>query len=692
MPPVFAAIGAIAGAVGAGLGAIGAALGISAGQLALGLLGLAYSIFTRPKMPKAEDGKVSLRQPTPPLRRVYGLADVGGDYFFYRSRDGVAYQGIVLSVGPITEFVTWRLHDEVATIGAGGVVTEPTHFGGKVTIEHRMGRLDDAAYAKLVDAFPEYCDANFRQPGLATALVTAKTVDQKRVQKTYPNGLPTPRVVVRGVPVWDPRDPLQDPEDDPNDPVTWEYRDSPALATLDYLRHWSGYARRLARIHVADFEVAADADDRLELGWDGTLQPRFRIGGRYDLAGIDRKTVLGSLLSAADLWLYTRLDGRIGVKATDVPAEPTVWLTDRDIVARRFSAADRNTRFAALTTGQYTSAAHVFATVDARAWPDGNDPRATGGKTQPLQRPLVTRHRQMRQLMRIEHDRRNGRSGSLVFDLRRLDAYGERYIGVDAPSLGFREQVIELARPPTLTVDRQLAVPFVFVTDLARHTLPPEAEGPPPPVVLLSPGSEIPTLIGFDVAIGNEDVGGQLMGHLVASWTPPPRDELGQEVEWVEWTGSATTGRTYTDRAEPGETSLRTPALAIGTSWRVRGRNVGPSGKRGDWTEPVVRTVVIVDDEPPAPVLALTVAGGAATGTIKLPNDPDVREGRLYRVPTGAPFDETATPMVRVFGAANQVLAVSDTPPAAGTYDYFAVAVGRYGSISEPAGPVTLTI
>ncbi|ODN69559.1 hypothetical protein [Methylobrevis pamukkalensis] len=724
MPPVFAAVGAIVASVGAGFTALAGALGLSAGQLGLAALSVAGQLlFSRtPKMPTPEDGKVNLRQPTPPLRRLIGEGEYGGDFNFYRARDGIAYQSLIFSVGPITEFVSIKLHDEVVALNADGYVTAPSHFveggsssfggaqiidfitgggyeapepvptpegaGSRVRILLQRGTADDIAYPALVEAFPDVLDATFATPGLASMLVLAKSVSAEASTDVYRQGLPSPRARMLGAALYDPREESHDPAD----PETWAYSASPTLAALDYLTHWSGYNFPISRMYLPDFAASADVDDRPELGWNGLSQARWRCGGRYDLGDLPRKEVLGGILRAADLWLYQRPDGTIGVKPGDWE-EPDLVIgdDDDDIIALRRESFDRDRDGAEILRATFTSRDHSFSTVDAAAWPDAADPVALSDRAKKYELPWVQRHRQARLLSQIEFDRMNAGRGTAIVTGRKLKLMERKFILLHSPRRRIFDQPVELDAPPVWVGADRMAFAWRFVNP-DRYTLSPEAEGPPPVVVSFDADSGLASVAGFDVAVQNETVAGGLVTAFgLATWDLPASDDLTQEIEYVQWTGSATTGPVRLLTSETGDTSARTPALAAGTIWRFRARNRA-GGKRGTWSTAIYRTMTVAGSAPPAPVLDLAedVGTETVTGTMTAPNAAVVRL-RLWRTVAGAALDTGETPVLDRFTAPNQAHAVADNP-GAGVWDYHGISTDAYGRDSAASAAWTVGV
>ena len=276
MPPVAAAAVSglasglamgIAGKTILGLTVLQSALLVGAGTFALSM---AQSMLT----PKLKLGGLSgprgrtelVRASSAPRRLVYGRQKIGGNLVFIEST-GTAnrFMHMVVAVASheIEGFDSFFLNDDEVPIGPDGFATDDV-YGSRVRVKFHTGADDQLADADLVSEVDRWSAAH-RLRGVAYAYIRLEFD-----QNVFPTGLPTPRFVIRGRKVFDPRDGLT------------RYSDNAALCIRDYITHPLGFAAKSDELDDDRFRAEADiCDEQIPLAAGGT-EARYTINGVVD--------------------------------------------------------------------------------------------------------------------------------------------------------------------------------------------------------------------------------------------------------------------------------------------------------------------------------------------------------------------------------------------------------------------------
>lgn len=310
---------------------LGTYAAISAG-LALGAGFIQGAFAEKPKVPKPDDGSYNLKQSVPSLAYVLGTTKKGSDYVFLEEKAGTAYHIMVWAGHRIQGFVQHYLHDDKATLDGDGWVTAPAYIAADgyqiVKILTRLGLNAETAYSDVVTAFSTIWNNNCRGDGLATVRMSCRTVDQKEFLDRYPNQMPEHSAVGNGALLYDPRkDSTQGGSGSHRytNPSTWEFSKNIALMRLWHLCHPVGGKMSYENMYLADWANAADVCDENVTNRSGATEKRYH-GGFWFRAGNDPIEVGRIMDEAAELVVYERADGKIGVHAGEFVA-PDVRLT-----------------------------------------------------------------------------------------------------------------------------------------------------------------------------------------------------------------------------------------------------------------------------------------------------------------------------------------------------------------------------
>lgn len=658
----------------------------------------------RPDTPQREvatpaDGKFNEKQNVPSLTRVYGTVKKGSDYAALEEKSGVAYHVLVWAGHRIDSFVDHYLHDEkVITIDHVTVistpqgpttdyVTNPAHWGtAAVSIITRLGVDAETAWPQLVRDIPEAWTDAHRGDGLAQILMTTRTVNEDLYSYNYPNGMPLHTAVGNGALIYDPRDVAQDP----GDVDTWVFSKNLALIRLDHLTNPSGGKLTLADMYLPDWADAADVCDEVVTNKAAASESRY-IGGLWYYHSADPVEIGRTIDQAADLVVYSRTDGLIGVHGGTF-VTPDIRITEVDILEFTY-AANRSVASTVLAVrGRYTDPANAYNTVDAAIY---GDPY-TGDETQrtkTVDNPAVQSHNHMQRLQKLAFIRANAPRVSLAIpylaeSTSRLVAQ-RRFVTVHYPARGLDEAVVEIIGRPRLSLST-LKISFeAIVVSAALYDFDAATEegGTPTPVdVVVGTGVPVPTGFAITIVLGVVS-GGQTGAQAKASWDFVS-DALSYELQY-QLSDDSQPPSTVTSVA--GQTEVNTPFLATGVEYKFRLRTVS-NGQRSDWTSYIMDTAVADVTAPGTPTGFSVLDNDGATVTLgwTQPNSTNVNHAVLYSGPSGAGFG-SSTLLQTISGGPSVTLTAYDSP-VSGAYDYWVKAFNASNIGSTEVGPVSAII
>lgn len=551
-----------------------AGLGTALGKAALGAaVSIGAQALLGGKGQTVEDGKFNLRQPVP-SRVVVAGSDVmkGGDYVLLEERDGVAWHITTLASHRILGFSAHWLHDEEVTLDGGGVVTAPTHFNGKVSLLTRLGLATETAYAEVVAEFPEIWSNDHRGDGLASVLMRCASVQEKDFRGTYPQGMPQQRSVISGgAAICDPREGSHDIAD----PTTWALgTDNLALIALFHQMHESGHRVPAADIYEPDWINAADVGDETVLNYDGDPEPRY-AGGHWWRYGERPADVAQKIAEAADLMVYERADGKVGVHAGAF-VEPDITLEAADIRSLRYDANARPSTTVTAVRGRYNSAAHGYTTVDAAV---RGDPYAAddSDRSPAIENNWVRRHNHMQRLQELRLIRANAPRVSIVADYEPArDVPYRRWIRVNVPPR-LDNAIVELTgRPKTFLRDLSIAFDGIVIP---ASLYDPIVEGTPPPVPVEIAGDALAPPENVALDIDTEAIGGVDQVRGVVTW-----DEVSEYISYEVESGLIAGGGVTIIAIPAGTLTYRTEPLADIGLYQFRVRSVSGGGARSAWS------------------------------------------------------------------------------------------------------------
>jgi hypothetical protein len=292
------------------------------------------------------DLRLNTRQEVPPKRWIYGEVLVGGPLFFEESIGKKYYQGFLWSEGPISEVVriqnsqnripfnmTW---DAIMTPSTDIVGAPP--YAAHVRASIRQGLISQAIDPLLAAAFAALNASTFRQRGVATIVFEADSAATFDLFEELWGTVrrPNPIALVRGVPLYDPRNPACVLPNDPNDPaeleaarLTWPWSNTAALVQADYLWRADGGRIPLGSMRWDEIAKSATYDEGLIGTADGSLIKRHTIDGIVN-ANLNPLSIIQSMLTA-NRGFVARHQGKVWVQSSQPIVDPVMTITDATI-------------------------------------------------------------------------------------------------------------------------------------------------------------------------------------------------------------------------------------------------------------------------------------------------------------------------------------------------------------------------
>lgn len=526
----------------------GISLGISTAASVLGSaallgasIGLSYALAPpAPKQPKPADSLLSIRQPNPVRQGGYGRDRVAGSYMLYHSALvlglGLSFDVVALVGGEICRYQQFYLNDDAVALSGSTVIggSDGRYGSGNITIQSRLGLATETAYSDFVSALPGIWTSNHRGDGIASmALRCNQSSDIEHWTAFYPNGLPAPSAVCDLYPIWDPRDPAQDPDN----PASWiaapAYSPSttyaagarvtmdrapfysyaggnvgnqpdlnphkwcavlqnPILQIINFLTdqdHGMGLDRGiLITPGLAALKAKADLCDALVANAAGGQEPRYSSCGKFNFDD-DPADILGAMLATCDGWMTEDGDGTLVIEV-GVYSAPTVTLASQHIVGFSINYGIADEQVINELTLEFNSPAHGYKSVAGDPWRNEADISQRGiVRPQSLSLKWVQRHSQARRLSKRAMARLAAPRGTVTTTLYGLRALGQRWVSLAYPFLpetgtAAAPVVVELSRGSINFLAATVSFDWTLVDPATIDAWDPDTEeGRAPPAV-----------------------------------------------------------------------------------------------------------------------------------------------------------------------------------------------------------------
>lgn len=652
-----------------------------------------------PKAPsaKASEGQITLQQPVPFRRRIYGRAKMGGYRVFTDSANGQLYQLICIAAHEIDAFEEHWVSDRRVVLDGSGYVTtidyptnaDPDQFKTagvkRVRIEYRRGAPGQVASPILSAAFPTIWTSDHIGIGIADALLFQDNVVKEVFSKVYPGGGPQSyRALIRGAKIVDPRVLTS--------PTTMAWSDNAALVIRDYLTHEDGWRidpgyldSGLAASITAQ---AADICDELVPLKNGGTEKRYRLWGFYSFDE-EPRTVLSRFLQTCGGYLQPQPDGTIAIRVGKWEA-PTVTLTDPHILAYEIQHFQGEFETVNEVRAGFTDPDNDYQDTESTPWQDEADISRRGHvRSAIIDARHVPSYRQTRRLQKIAlHEAAPEWIINLTTDAYGLNARRQRFVNLTMAALGLSMT----CRVTSFTVNTASGVCQIGLASFGPEAYDwnasaEEGNAPLAPPDTSNPGT-LETPANLTVTVETRVVSGSVAGAvMIIECDPPLRDGLLARFEYqidgaTNWTIVPVSSGVY--RADTG-------IIADGT-YNVRASFLANSDQ-SDYSTVSGVAVSAAVAAPSSPTgLSATLSSPAVTVLVAFtsPNSSSFYLARVWRrnINTFAGATDISGP---IYGAPSQALSYTDTP-GAGTWYYWATAESISGAQSSPAGSVTVTL
>lgn len=283
-----------------------------------------------------DGGAFASRQADAPRHVIYGKAKVPGTVTFFTTDQagggGFLHLVVTLATHRIHSVEELWLDGKLVTFGGGGIHADPRWGSGDWTeavfMSVALGADDQLAnddlLAQSAAFFPGLWTVDHRQQGCAYAYIILA-----RKPGVFPNSLPKIQFVVKGKPVFDPRDGAQSIDDE----STWVWSDNAALCMNDYLCNERfgfdiDYATRMNEAALID--AADTCDEEVSLAAGGT-EKRYTCNGWFT-TDVEPQEILNKMLATFGGGSLNR----IGRQFFPMPRKwraPTFTITEDDIVS-----------------------------------------------------------------------------------------------------------------------------------------------------------------------------------------------------------------------------------------------------------------------------------------------------------------------------------------------------------------------
>lgn len=581
-----------AGTISGTLATIVGGVVIGAGFLGASLLSSALTPRRdQPQVPDPSDRQVTVRSALAARKRYYGRVKVGGDLWFFESKAGVLYAGIVLNHGEVSLIRELWLNDQSVTLGGNSEVLQAPYArddGSRVAyILIQKGGPGQAAHVQLTAAFPGIVTAAHRLRGLANALTMFVEVPAADIGEVYPQGNPALRTVMDASLVMLVRSGGRGWSENPAD-IIYDYLTGSDEAGVPV---GAGYTADDA--DLPSFQAFATLCAVRALRRDGTSEPLYRYWGGYALNEQPRD-VLPRMLRSCDGDLYLTTAGKIAIRG-GWWTPPTLVLDSAlgHIVSGEFRQGQQALAAFNELTLTYLEPALDYREVEGQTWVDAANVAERGEVLEAsLSLPEVPSHSQARRLAKIKTHRDNPLwVGTIV-----TNAYGLNAIGEETATIRFGPLGIDTTfsiRSVRILDDLSGCQIEVASFGPDAYAWDPELEegaAPGQPPDTTSP-VDLPPPEGAAVEALERIINGSSAGvYLSVTWDALARPALLVDVQYRLSPSGAWSSMSVDQSARIAESGL----IDYGETYEVRLRVITPGGVAGDWSEPSLSIVASV--------------------------------------------------------------------------------------------------
>lgn len=424
-----------------------------------------------------------------------GRVRIGGLKAFGNTTGFDRYRLIAHCAGPIDGVEEHFLGGRSVTVDPDGTVSSPPFAkpsGSYVYVNAKTGDGTETAWPQLTSSFPDLWSADHRTRGIAQTLVkyVSPGISTKKFLKLYQNGAPEYERIQRGELIFDPREPLHDPEDG----STWAWSDNGVLAVLHVMRTFPEFASDITAFDLDYIAEQADLADELVATREGT-EPRSRAWGVWDEDSIERGDLLEQILASTGCEIIARPGEKLGIRLIDDNRAAELTLDEKHVLSIGLkSGPDGVERPNRLKVKYYSpERRYELAEIDLVNDPDAAPPvplswayiedeiDRVGEKVMDVTLPFCPSAAQAQRIARRLFERARAESGTLTTNMAGLAVWGLRTIEVYDSDL---EETLRLEVQPASVDDQDgtVEIPFHVQPDLPAWVPATMEALPPDPV------------------------------------------------------------------------------------------------------------------------------------------------------------------------------------------------------------------
>lgn len=668
--------------------AVGTAIFITTGNpIGYALIFSGAESLIRGGPPKPDTAERAIKSPKPPRVHILGKRRAqGASMLFTNTSDSETVDVWAYCEGPVNSVGQVYLNDDKVTI-SGGVVqalSDGSYKDGKLLAGYNLGANPNTAHAPVVSRVSTWTN-DHRGDGVVSGYLIKTGVKSEDFLDVYPQGDNVAMsLVIEGHFLHDPRDPASDPYD----PSTWPYSDNAVLAYLWFKTVFMGndYATKIAPVEQYWIDAANDADTAMALAAGGT-EPKYRAAVMFP-ADADPVQIDDMLRATFDGWSAVDENGCIRVHS-GVLYTPTVNVGSGQIIDYELQEFVEDENRLNEIIVRYVSEAHDFNEPECEPWRDESDIAERGktvSTTADYQTPSHTQNRRLakRQMARNNAPQR-GRVRT-VFSAR--EALTERYINLTIEEAGtvFFSGPVEVIGGDRDSETGGAVIEWVAVDENVDSWNPATEDGDPAPTAAkyYLPPLTAPTIAS---AVAQLDGSGTFARIAVTfdavSATSPTwfvRWRIDGEASYVEQEVTPD-GSTLLTGAVPADETIEV-SIAYNSGGRFSG-----------WSTPDVEVSTSTAGLAPAAPSEVTATGavGEAEVTWRNPSTSNLSYVKVFRN-TSSDFGTATDISGNIVGGLGQVMTITDSGLAAGTYHYWVVAYNASAVASSPGGPDDATV
>lgn len=663
-----------AGAFAAGYGFAGSLLGgiLIKTALSLGLSYLASLLRPHADTPNPGAKLVNVRQPISFMQFGYGLVRVGGPVNFWQALNGRRYYDVIYFAHECDGTEAYFADENEVTLDGSGFVIEAS-YQARVRILDYNGAAGQVADPVLMAAFPTQWTATHNMEGLSHAVVVAQNTSSEDFSKVYPTGRePVITELKRTKKVYDPRNGLT------------AYSTNAALIIADWVTSADGLGRTVNWDKVA---TEANACDVNVVDRDSNVLKKWTLSGTYS-GSDDRETVRAQMGVACDAFFYEDVDGIVGFNVGRY-IDPTVTITDNDIIRVQYSEGQQGTDIANAQSVQYTEPEQGYR--EAASSPYIVTDATEAYSEDSLSVFWISNHNQaVRVSKRLLVNSRAQYRAQFVLKYSGIRLIAQRFFWLDHVEMGLSTamEVDKLSRNDdglTWTIEAH----SVSASDFDFDATTEEPAKPKRTAFTVSQTVPEPTSITAVV----QPYFGSIS--ILVDWDDPPRDSL---LNQVRYRVHSPAGAWFQLSVPAKQSYQRIVGIDDGQTYDVQVRAITSTGLASKWvpnsggdeTIPTLAVGVLLDAVAPVALVSFNATGSVTgfTATFGTASDTHLYAVKIYKVPNTVTLNK-ATHLVGTYAVTGGLSYSLPFLTTGGLYDIYAEPINRSSIAGPLSGPIS---